>query len=509
MSGARASSLLQHAGTLLVPLALISSACDWVHSAFQNSIPIESVQPDGAGLHVYLGLDGLSWATVREAMGRGAFSGSDWRLAKFVTMFPATSDASWTRILRTSKLEGYEFEYYDSASDRLLNSGLGGVARHVLPTVSESLSFEAEYLAAFDYRSNGYTHSLEAYRDTWVSLGETLDSLFFMLEGRMETGSVFTAYLLESDVLGHIGTPEDGVRFVAMLDRRIAAFREAHRDRTIHFTLVSDHGMDFTEIPRNQLVDFRQELPKVSVRPVQSFAECRFEVEVCAIPIVHTRVTYVALHARDDQIPDVGARVSRLESVDFVVAAIEPPSEAALLDDERARAISWYGIWTHGRLGSWFGFDRAARVYVLPAHADLERLGIPVDRGSADRISIQSDEALFDATKDGRYPDLLYRVRTALSTTGVNQPAQLLVSFRTGFGSIGFRLPGGLDVTGGYHGSAEAASTIGVLLTDERDLPGAVRADAFLSLFPRAEEHLRARGLELVEGDEDAARPSP
>src|SRR5207237_6019738 len=112
---------------------------------------------------------------VREAMVLGAFSRPEWKVAKLIAMFPGTSDASWTRILRAPKIPGYEFEYYDPARDTVVNTGLMGVGRHLVPTVSESLSFEAPYLAAFDYRSNGYTHSFEAYRDPWVSLNDSPD----------------------------------------------------------------------------------------------------------------------------------------------------------------------------------------------------------------------------------------------------------------------------------------------------------------------------------------------
>jgi hypothetical protein len=118
------------------------------------------------------------------------------------------------------------------------------------------------------------------------------------------------------------------------------------------------------------------------------------------------------------------------------------------------------------------------------------------------------DEDLFDMTKEGKYPDLFYRIRTGLIALGVQYPAQVLVSFRTGWGSVGFTLPGGLaDFSGGSHGAADDLSTLGVLLSDERELPDAVRADSLLTLFPRLAQHLRDRGLDLLDGDPDAARP--
>jgi hypothetical protein len=474
-------------------------ACDWVGEAFLNSIPVQGTAT--GDFYVYLAVDGLSLRTVQDAAARGAFSGPQWKVAKFVTMFPGTSDASWTRILHTPKIPGYEFEYYDPRSDSLVNSGLAGVGRHLMPTVSESLSFEAPYLAAFDYRANGYTHSFEAYRDTWVSLGDSLDNLFFTLEGRAETDSVFTAYLLESDVLGHIATPEDCAKMLSMLADRIEQFRTSHPRRAFHFTLLSDHGMDFAGIQGDHLLDFKDELPKVGITAVRSLAGRDPRKEVYAIPVVHTRVTYLALHTHPDLIAEVGSRIARLESVDFTASRIAAPAGAPA-------AREWYGLWSEGRLAASFGYVPETSSYVIPASAGLARFGMPLGFAAGEAFKTVPDEELFERSKDGKYPDLFYRVRTALTDVGVDFPSDVLVSFRTHWGSVGFRLPGGLDAfAGGSHGAADDAGTLGVLISDERDLPDAVRADGFLALFPHAAQHLRDRGLKLLEGDPDAARP--
>src|SRR5207244_9722837 len=131
-------------------------------------------------------------------------------------------------ILRRGRMHGYEHEYYDPTKDSLVDAGLGGLAKHILPNFSKSLNFEPEYLQAFDYRSHGYTHNLEVYSDTWVSLGESIDDLFFELEGRAETGSAFIGYLMEGDVLGHTGYPEDCTRTLIRFAERIEAFRKSH-----------------------------------------------------------------------------------------------------------------------------------------------------------------------------------------------------------------------------------------------------------------------------------------
>ena len=93
---------------VLCALAAAVAGCDWVQSSFVNSIPLQGTRTDE--MFVYLAYDGLAPATVQDAMARGAFAGEQWRSAHFVTDFPGSSDASWTRILRTGRLHGYEYE---------------------------------------------------------------------------------------------------------------------------------------------------------------------------------------------------------------------------------------------------------------------------------------------------------------------------------------------------------------------------------------------------------------
>jgi hypothetical protein len=411
-------------------------------------------------------------------------------------MFPGTSDASWTRILHTERVPGYELQYYHPPSDSLVNTGLLGVAKHLVPAFSEDIDFEAPYLQAFDYRSYGYSQPLESYLDPRLSFQDSLDGLFFLLDGRAETGEVFTAYLLDIDVMGHVATPDDCTEMLLMLADRIEEFRAAHPERKLHFTLVSDHGMD--QEGGAKLIDFWEELPKVGVNAVHSLADHDPSNEIYAIPIVHTRVSYVALHTDESLIPEVGRRVSTLESVDFAAGRL-PPAEGA----------SWYGLWSEGRLVASFGYVPRTSSYLLPSEGDYARVGISLTFPPGERSKVLRDEELFALTKDGKYPDLFYRVRTALTNVGVLYPSDLLVSFRPHRISIGFRLPGGVDTFAGRsHGAADSISTLGVLVTEEREIPDAVRADGFLGLFPKLAEHLKlSRGLALVEGDPDASRP--
>ncbi len=488
---------------------LASPGCDWIHYLFMNSIPFKGNPKRNPDVYVYLGVDGLSYFSVIDAMKKGAFREPSWKLAKFITMFPGTSDASWTRILHTPKMEGFEIEYYNPNEDVLHNKGLLGLSKHIMPTFYEGLSFEYDYLKAFDYRANGYTHGVEAYRDTYVSLGDTLDNLFTQLGGRSETRTTFSAYILEYDVLGHMQSAEDVSRRLVLLSKRIEEFRKNHPERRFHFTLFSDHGMDFIRVQKDRLIEFDKELREVGVTPVETLRDQNPRgAKPYAIPIMHTRVTYMALHTHPDLAMEVAARTSRIPSVDIAVSRIKVPPVAMKWPDP----IQWFALWTEGKIAAYFGFDPHSNQYFLPDGQNWARLGMeallgrPAQPEAPEGYSVYKDRELFDLTKDGTYPDILFRVRTSLSAVGCQFPPEVMASMRPTYASLGYQPAGTEDIaSSGFHGSLEKLGSLGTLLTDERDLPDAVRSDNFLELFPRMKDHMRSLGVQVIEGEAQAS----
>jgi hypothetical protein len=418
-------------------------------------------------------------------------------------MFPATSDASWTRILHTEKLGGYEYEFYDADQDEVEHKGLMGVALHVIPNFADSLNLGANYLKSWDLYANGYLHDVGAYHDTAFNLNESIGNIFFTLDGRAETDTVFSAYMIEFDVLGHMQTFDDITRELVYLGRRIESFRARHSERRFHFTIFSDHGMDFLPVARDHLVKLHELMPQVGVEPVEHLAEgramrTRSPERLYAIPIEHTRVTYVALHTDPEIAPEVARRLATLSSIDMSVSRDRAPGDAP-----PGRKIEWFSLFAEGKLAARFGFDPAVDHYLLPADSDLARLDLAPLPSSGTAYVELTDEEAFAAAKNRRYPDLLFRARTSLASIGAKYPADVFVSFRPGYVSLGFQLPGGKDdiATQAFHGSLEKLGSEGTLLTEERDIPDVVRSDTFLSLFPRMKAHLRRRGFELRDGD--------
>lgn len=514
----RAFRTLLALASLAMPLLL--GGCDWIQFAFMNSIPFKGNPKRNPEVHIYLGVDGLSYYTAKDAMARGAFAAPDWRISKLVTMFPGTSDASWTRTLHAEKLGGYEIEYYDPAGDAVRNSGIQGLAQHIMPNFGEFLNFEHEYLKAFDYRANGYLHAAEAYGDTFLSKANTFDNLFITLEGRVQTAKAFSAYLLEFDVMGHMRSSVDVGQALKELSKRIEKFRANHPERVIHFTLLSDHGMDFKAVPKENLIAIADELPKIGVKAVRALREHDPAGPLVAIPIMHTRVTYIALHTPERQAEEIARRVTQLPSVDLTVsrsaAPVAPAGQAAL--PETSDPLQWFAIWADGRLALRFAFSAQSDEYYLPAGQDYARLDVPLadekdfqepdGQGGTRRLAYRKtgDDELFALLKHRKYPDLFYRARTSMSAVGIEHPAEVMVSFRLGYASKGFTIPGKDDIaSAGFHGAMDDLSSLGTLLTTERELPDAVRSDTLMEMFPKMREHIRSLGVGFVEGDPNAA----
>lgn len=482
------------------------AGCDWEQAALMNSVPVKGDAAKNPVVRVYLGLDGLSHSAVLRARERGAFP--DWELARFLPMFPATSDASWSRILHTERFGGYEFSHYDPTQDAVLNPALAGVLVHAIPPLDGLAHLlpapvrAPSYYAAFDHHAATYLDGIYGYGQPVLSWYRSLDSLFVALAGRSEAQDTFSAYVLEGDVIGHMRSEDDVVDVLEALSDRITDFKRRHPERTFLFTLFGDHGMDGTAKPPEAVVDLRDQLREAGVTPVDTLAAGDAVQGPAAVAVLHTRVTYVALHARPHAVEEVARRASLTPAADLVVARSAAPRPGFPED------LTWVGAWKDGRLAARFGYQRATDTYWLPTDVDWAALDLPVTAPPGQEAVTLSDEELFGLSAGRTYPDFFFRARTALEPVSVKHPADVVVSFRAPFMSVGFKVPvvGGTDLgTAGSHGAMHGGGSVSALLSEERTLPAAVRSDTLLELFPKLATHLEERGLTLLPGADGAS----
>ena len=490
------------AALLIASLWLPLSACDWELFHLYNSVPMPESDDAPETVYVYLGVDGLDFEALSWVREEGAYPSSDWSLSASIPMFPATSFTSWTRMLETEPLPGFEYEYYDPTEDKVVNHGDAGLITHVVPPLEVVGLESSPYYLAFDHHANGYLDVISNYSNPFQSMGRGLDNLFYVLNSRTQDSSTFAAYIPHTDIIGHSYDPTQMVAASMEIWERIEAFRANHPERTFVFTLFSDHGMNFTPSPPEQLVELDAVMEQVGIRAVDSLGEWQDQGELVAVPILHSRVTYVGLHTFPEQSSQISAQLSAGEGIDLVVCRGEAPALLGAQSDE----LAWYQLWRDEALLAQFGFDSSSDQYLLPRATDWGVFGLdlPPAGGKNPDLGAYSDEELFGFSADSDYPDMFYRVRTGFDPISVLWPPQVLVSFELGWVSSGFSLGTATDsiAADASHGALLRKGSQGVLITQERTLPAAVRSDNLLEFFPNLAQHItEQRDLELYPGD--------
>jgi hypothetical protein len=454
-----------HVGLALVLAAAVAAAgCDAPYQGFLDTIPVGETASDEP-TEVFLGVDGLSRQAFDRARARGAFA--DYAAADLITPFPGTSDYSWTRTLRAGSIGGYELQYFDPAQNRMVEDGLEGLIDHPL---REGLVDTLPCYARFDFLGDGATWMLKSYLDVAAAFRPTLDAMFDTIAGQARTKRRILAYLLNVDVMSHLGDLDQAVEMVVELDRRIRAFQSASA-RPIHFTLFSDHGN--AHVP-SRMIDPRDILRDVGVASVESLA-AEPPPRLEAVAVAHTRVSYVAVHTAGRDVAAIAERTSTHPDVDLAVGKLP--------DDGAGRRR--FGVWRAGRAHT---FARAADgTITVDAAASWDWLGVDLGRwrDAATGDATLSDRDAFEATRSGPYPDLFYRVATAFSNPAAQYPADVLLSFPDDVAARGFAVPGAGDIAAsGFHGSLTRAATLSVVASRSFPLPPAIRSDDLADLFP-------------------------
>jgi hypothetical protein len=452
--------------TTALVLALVAAAgCDAPYEQFLDSIPSAETSPDQPA-DVYLGIDGLSRQAFDRARARGAFA--DYSVADLVTVFPGTSDYAWTRTMRAGSIGGYELQYFDTTRNVMENEGLEGLAEHPL---EEGIVSTLPCYARFDFLGNGDTWQLNTYLDPAAALRPTLDAMFDTISARARTKPRILAYLLNVDVMGHLGDIDQTVDMLVELDRRIHEFQSGS-SRTIRFTLFADHGNAHI---KSRLVDPRQILIDVGVVPLDALPATATPDTLEAVPVVHTRVSYAALHTGGRNDAAIAARASTHPDVDLAVARLG-----------QAGGAQRYGVWRAGHAHA-FLRDAAGTITVEnPAAWDWLGVDLSGFSDATGKSATLTDQQAFEATRTGPYPDIFYRVATAFSNPAAQFPADVFLSMPDDVASYGFSIPGTGDIraNAGFHGSLTRAATLSVLASQAFALPPAVRSDELADMFP-------------------------
>jgi len=273
-------------------------------------------------------------------------------------------------------------------------------------------------------------------------------------------------------VVSHLGGLNQTVDVLVELDRRIREFQSGSR-RKIRFTLFADHGN--AHLP-SRMVDPKRILVDSGVTPLEALPVTPVPGRLEAVPVVHTRVSYAAVHTGGRQDAEIAARTSTHPDIDLSVARLPPAADGA------AR----YGVWRAGKAHA-FRRDAAGTILVEdPAAWSWLAVDFSPWRDPTTGAALLPDRDAFEATRAGPYPDLFYRVATAFSDPAARFPADVLLSMPDDVASFGFTVPGAGEVraAAGFHGSLTRAATLSVLASQAFALPPAVRADDLADMFP-------------------------
>jgi hypothetical protein len=281
------------------------------------------------------------------------------------------------------------------------------------------------------------------------------------------------------------------VKFLLELDERILEIKQRHlssHGRPLRVVILSDHGN--SDIKIRKAKGLRKALRKAGLQTV-SHLERPGQVVAPTFGIVG----YGALFMHRDDAETAGTAVVARPSVDLAAWLAGPRRMIVLSDSARGEVR-----WTPDPAGGW-------RIAYAPLDGDPLGYAPHVERmrqlGQIDRDGFVHEAHWVEATADATYPDAPRRLIHSLVGTYVENYATVVFSLEPGFGwgwtsaHVSSKLSGGhLE---GTHGGLDAASSIGVFLTDDPALQprGPVRADSALAPLAGLDDCM------VVTGDDD------
>jgi hypothetical protein len=266
--------------------------------------------------------------------------------------FPGTSDYCWTRTLRAGALGGYELQYFDPRENAMQKEGLAGVAAHpiekglvdtlavyqrfdfsatVRPGCSTATSIRRRRCARRWTRCSTPSRRAGGRRITYWPICSTSTS------SRTWAASTRRSRRSSRSIAGsaHSRPTTGAVPFHDLLRSRQRASALAAGRSQADLTDVGVRAVDALTTPVFTLTTPIGDTAGGDSPPLE------------AVPVVHVRVNYVAVHADRRNVPEIAERASRHGDVDLAVARLADATDGA----------QRFGVWRHGER---FTFSRDA-----------------------------------------------------------------------------------------------------------------------------------------------------
>jgi len=364
--------------------------------------------------------------------------------AAVISTFPSTTTLAMSGILEPFGLEhspGYEARFYDRGRNEV--RGGGPISYHRIPF---------PWRDVWDWHKGGVIHKmiggLRPVRTSIKAIDQALDA--FMRSDE----PVFMAYTDATDLIGHLRRPEDLEVVLRWLDDALEELHALHPDEPFYTVLFSDHGQHGGESLVNLRKPVRRALKQAGFR-LRKHIKSPSDVVIVPFGLISS----LPLHTDPQSAAAVAAAVGEVEGIDLCVAAGDDHWLIAghgSRAEVRRRRGEGEDLWHYRPLaGDPLGFQP------LLAQA-----------GSGDD-GWRTDRWWFEHTKDGNYPDALYRIARAFDL--VKNPASVICSLddRAMYGSLITAIGARMTVKGGNlrytHGALSRGPSLGFLMSD---LPG-------------------------------------
>lgn len=381
-------------------------------------------------------LDSIPYGVVRDAWQAGRF-----RLfpppSRVISPFPVMTDLSFSEFFGVSPSPGAESEYYDG---KILHGGYDVYAAEG----------NAGWIDHTDYHLQFIAHAVAyLWPDIWYGheLGKIQRHFFRGQE------NPFVGYVVTTSGLGATQGRSGHQSALVRLDRFCQAVMFELRGR-VQITLMSDHGHCLLPSKRIPLSDL---LKKFGYR-VTSRLRGPDDVIVPEFGVVNFAGVYTKSPG------SVARDLIGVDGIELTTFLDKDDSVVVQSRDGLARIRRSAGG------GYAYDCEQGDPLQLLPVVDALRRNGEVGPDGSI------ADDALFDSTKDHLYPDALHRLWRAFHGLMVNPP-DVMISVQDGW-HCGSALMTRLVDVSAAHGSLNAESSSGFVMTTNGQLPEVIRMEA-------------------------------
>jgi hypothetical protein len=374
--------------------------------------------------------------------------------SRLISAFPSDTNPAMTEIFGTEKTPGVEDRHYDREEHRIV----GGKWDHM---VRKNRSTDTSFHRVFDYEEHPRYGALMYVAPYLVSDHDLKQcrKAFWRCYISKPPDEPIMLYVGSTDAITHKcgreGLERQLLRLEGMLDEIICATGGALR-----ISLFSDHGNNL--VNSDTMIDLESHLGRHGFRLATALTK-EGDVVVPRFGLVGD----VCLYTDKENRAPLAEALKSLEGVDF--ALYEKGGESFVVSARGKAKI--------GRLDDRYRYQ--------PIEGDplglAEALKELDDYENLDADGFADDDLWFRALEGHDYPDILKRAMDAMTNHVVNRP-DVVLSLKDGFcyGSGAF---GKLINLLGTHGSANAAQSLGMVMSTAGPLPDYVRGADLLGLL--------------------------